>query len=124
MGCGILRRRASARCGPIGGHARARLLKRARRRADVRTVSRGRQRPSHWGASHRLPAAPGELGISRREIQVLYLISQGLANYEIAGQLHVSEETVKSHVRNLLRKLGANGRAHAVAIGFRRGLIR
>jgi DNA-binding NarL/FixJ family response regulator len=58
-----------------------------------------------------------------REIEVLQLISDGLVNREIGHRLYLSEETVKSHVRHLLAKLQARSRAHAVAIGFRRGLI-
>jgi len=58
-----------------------------------------------------------------REIEVLQLISDGLVNREIGGRLYLSEETVKSHVRHLLAKLHARSRAHAVAVGFRRGLI-
>ena len=58
-----------------------------------------------------------------REIEVLQLISDGLVNREIGDRLFLSEETVKSHVRHLLAKLQARSRAHAVAIGFRRGLI-
>ena len=57
-----------------------------------------------------------------REIEVLQLISDGLVNREIGQRLFLSEETVKSHVRHLLAKLQARSRAHAVAIGFRRGL--
>jgi DNA-binding NarL/FixJ family response regulator len=58
-----------------------------------------------------------------REIEVLQLISDGLVNREIGERLFLSEETVKSHVRHLLAKLQARSRAHAVAAGFRRGLI-
>src|SRR6185436_15680583 len=58
-----------------------------------------------------------------REIEVLQLISEGLVNREIGVRLFLSEETVKSHVRHLLAKLQARSRAHAVAVGFRRGLI-
>jgi DNA-binding NarL/FixJ family response regulator len=58
-----------------------------------------------------------------REVQVLQLISDGLVNREIGQHLFLSEETVKSHVRHLLAKLQARSRAHAVAVGFRRGLI-
>ena len=47
----------------------------------------------------------------------------GLVNREIGQRLFLSEETVKSHVRHLLAKLQARSRAHAVSIGFRRGLI-
>jgi DNA-binding NarL/FixJ family response regulator len=60
---------------------------------------------------------------SAREIEVLQLISDGLVNREIGVRLFLSEETVKSHVRHLLAKLQARSRAHAVAVGFRRGLI-
>jgi DNA-binding NarL/FixJ family response regulator len=58
-----------------------------------------------------------------REVEVLQLISDGLVNREIGERLFLSEETVKSHVRHLLAKLQARSRAHAVAVGFRRGLI-
>ncbi len=58
-----------------------------------------------------------------REIEVLQLISEGLVNRDIGKLLFLSEETVKSHVRHLLAKLQARSRAHAVAVGFRRGLL-
>ena len=58
-----------------------------------------------------------------REVEVLQLISEGLVNREIGHRLFLSEETVKSHVRHLLAKLQARSRAHAVAVGFRRGII-
>lgn len=58
-----------------------------------------------------------------REVEVLQLISDGLVNREIGTRLFLSEETVKSHVRHLLAKLQARSRAHAVAVGFRRGII-
>ena len=58
-----------------------------------------------------------------REIEVLQLISEGLVNREIGKSLFLSEETVKSHVRHLLAKLQARSRAHAAAVGFRRGLL-
>jgi len=60
---------------------------------------------------------------TQREIEVLQLISEGLVNREIGQRLFLSEETVKSHVRHLLAKLQARSRAHAVAVGFRRGII-
>ena len=58
-----------------------------------------------------------------REVEVLQLISDGLVNREIGQRLFLSEETVKSHVRHLLAKLQSRSRAHAVAVGFRRGII-
>jgi DNA-binding NarL/FixJ family response regulator len=61
--------------------------------------------------------------LSSREISVLRLIASGNANKQIADQLSISEETVKSHVTNILSKLGANDRTHAVTIGLKRGII-
>ena len=71
------------------------------------------------------PPASREVGQepTAREIEVLQLVSDGLVNREIGERLFLSEETVKSHVRHLLAKLQARSRAHAVAVGFRRGLI-
>ena len=58
-----------------------------------------------------------------RETQVLRLLASGAGNKEIADLLHVSTETVKSHLANIYRKLGAEGRAHAVAVALRLGLL-
>jgi DNA-binding NarL/FixJ family response regulator len=69
------------------------------------------------------PARQFEQEPTMREIEVLQLISDGLVNREIGQRLFLSEETVKSHVRHLLAKLQARSRAHAVAVGFRRGII-
>jgi DNA-binding NarL/FixJ family response regulator len=69
------------------------------------------------------PARELEQEPTARELEVLQLISDGLVNREIGVRLFLSEETVKSHVRHLLAKLQARSRAHAVAVGFRRGLI-
>jgi DNA-binding NarL/FixJ family response regulator len=57
------------------------------------------------------------------EIAVLRLIVQGNANKQIADQLSISEETVKSRVKIILSKLGANDRTHAAMIGLKRGII-
>jgi DNA-binding NarL/FixJ family response regulator len=61
--------------------------------------------------------------LSERELQVLGLISQGKSNKEIAGLLFISEDTVKMHVKNILRKLCANDRTQAVVIAIQRGLL-
>jgi DNA-binding NarL/FixJ family response regulator len=61
--------------------------------------------------------------LSGREIEVLHLISGGNANKEIAARLSITEETVKGHVKNILAKLDANDRTHAVTIGLKRGII-
>ena len=57
------------------------------------------------------------------EISVLRLIADGNANKQIADQLCVSEDTIKSRVKNILSKLGANDRTHAVTIALKRGII-
>jgi DNA-binding NarL/FixJ family response regulator len=54
---------------------------------------------------------------------VLRLIAAGNGNKEIAAQLKLSEETVKSHVKNILVKLGVNDRTHAVTVALKRGII-
>jgi DNA-binding NarL/FixJ family response regulator len=61
--------------------------------------------------------------LSAREIEVLRLISGGNANKVIAAQLSITEETVKGHIKNILAKLDANDRTHAVTIGLKRGII-
>jgi len=61
--------------------------------------------------------------LTAKEIEVLRLIAAGNANKEIAAQLSITEETVKSRVKNILDKLGANDRTHAVSIGLKRGII-
>lgn len=61
--------------------------------------------------------------LSLREIDVLRLVAAGRSNRRIADQLSISVATVKSHVTNIFAKLGANDRAHAVAIGLTRGIF-
>ncbi len=61
--------------------------------------------------------------LSRREYQVLQLISDGMENQAIAKALFVSVETIRTHVKNILRKLHARDRAHAVAVAFRLGVL-
>jgi DNA-binding NarL/FixJ family response regulator len=70
-----------------------------------------------------LPISEVEETPSKRELEVLKLVADGLFNHEIAAHLFVSEETIKTHMHHLLGKLGARSRAHAIAIAMRRGLI-
>ncbi|WP_433529880.1 response regulator transcription factor [Micromonospora sp. CA-263727] len=71
------------------------------------------------------PARPerSAIGLTERELQVLLGMAEGKSNAEIGRELFVSEDTVKTHARRLFRKLGARDRAHAVAAGFRAGLV-
>ena len=62
--------------------------------------------------------------LTPREAEVLTLVAQGLANKEIATRLGKAEGTVKIHVQNILAKLNATDRTHAVTIATRRGIIR
>ena len=66
---------------------------------------------------------PPEGPLSAREREVLQMLADGLSNREASERLVVSAETVKTHVKNILVKLKADGRAQAVAIGIRQGLI-
>jgi DNA-binding NarL/FixJ family response regulator len=65
----------------------------------------------------------GDDALTPREIDVLRLIAAGHANKEIATQLSITEETVKSRVENILTKLRANDRTHAAMTGLKRGII-
>ena len=65
----------------------------------------------------------GEEDLSPRELQVLQLIRDGCKNKQIADQLSISENTVNFHIKNIVDKLGANDRTHAVTIALRRGLL-
>jgi DNA-binding NarL/FixJ family response regulator len=61
--------------------------------------------------------------LTHREVDVLRLIAAGNSNKQIADVLSMSQDTIKGYVRNILTKLGANDRTHAVTIGLKRGII-
>ena len=105
--------------------ARAYLLKNLLHRellATIRTVHAGHKTMSPSIAAE-LAEQTGEDALTARETDVLKLIAAGNANKEIAAQLSITEDTVKSRVKNILAKLRANDRTHAVTIGLRRGII-
>jgi DNA-binding NarL/FixJ family response regulator len=64
-----------------------------------------------------------ETALTDREVEVLGLISHGKSNKLIAYNLSINEETAKTHVKNILAKLHANDRTHAVTLALRRGII-
>jgi DNA-binding NarL/FixJ family response regulator len=65
----------------------------------------------------------GDEGLTPREVQVLQLVAQGNRNKQIAGLLSIADETVRMHMKNILSKLGANDRTHAVTIALTRGFF-
>jgi len=100
----------------LKGHVHRELLE------TIRAVHAGQKRiPPEIATELAEHAADDEL--TSREIDVLRLIAAGNSNKLIADQLSIGEATVKSHVTNILSKLGANDRAHAVTIGLKRGII-
>jgi DNA-binding NarL/FixJ family response regulator len=88
----------------------------------IRAVHAGQKRLSSEAAAEIAEHATDD-ALTPRETDVLRLIAAGNANKEIAAQLGLTEETVKSHVKNILVKLGVNDRTHAVTMGLKRGII-
>ncbi len=105
--------------------ARAYLLKGLLRKELLETI-----RAVHAGQKRISPDVAVELAdhalddaLTSREIDVLRLIAGGHANKLVADQLSITEDTVKGHVKNILSKLGASDRTHAVTIALKRGII-
>jgi DNA-binding NarL/FixJ family response regulator len=105
--------------------ARAYLLKSLLHRELLDTI-----RAVHAGQKRIPPEIAAELAdhaaddsLTPREIEVLRLIAAGNANKIVADRLSITEETVKAHVKNILSKLDANDRTHAVTIALKRGII-
>jgi len=88
----------------------------------IRAVHAGRKALSPE-ASYEIAEHAMDDALTPAEINVLRLIAAGNANKQIADQLSITEETVKSRVKNILSKLGANDRTQAAMIGLKRGII-
>ena len=108
--------KAGARAYLLKGNVNKELL------TTIRAVYQGQKRISAEIASD-LAEHTGEDELTEREMEVLRLVAAGNANKEIAAQLTLAEDTVKRHVTNILAKLQANDRTHAVTIGLKRGII-
>ncbi len=105
--------------------ARAYLLKGLLRKELLETI-----RAVHAGEKRITPEIASQLAehavddtLTLREVDVLRLLAGGNANKLIADQLSITEDTVKGHVKNILSKLGANDRTHAVTIALKRGIV-
>jgi len=108
--------KAGARAYLLKGQVSRELLE------TIRTVHAGHKRiPPEVAA--KIAEHSGEEDLTSREIDVLRLIATGNSNKEIASQLCIAEETVKSHVTNILTKLAASDRTHAVTTALKRGII-
>lgn len=88
----------------------------------IRAVNRGQKRVPVEVASEMAEYSGGD-SLTPREIGVLELVAAGNSNKIIADRLEITEDTVKSHIRSILTKLGANDRTHAVTIALRRGFL-
>ena len=64
-----------------------------------------------------------DASLTHREVEVLQLVAAGCANKVISATLDINQETTKTHIRNILAKLGARDRTHAVSLGLKRGII-
>jgi DNA-binding NarL/FixJ family response regulator len=101
------------------------LLKSALRKELLNTI-----RAVHAGGKSICPEVATEVAkhilddvLSEREIQVLKRVAGGTANRVIGSELGLTEATVKSHLKSIMLKLGANDRTHAVVIGIKRGIL-
>jgi DNA-binding NarL/FixJ family response regulator len=90
--------------------------------AVIRSVHSGKKHVPPEVAA-RLAEHLGDDDLTARELEVLRLIRDGYRNKQIADQLTISETTVNFHIKNLVDKLGANDRTHAVTIAVRRGFL-
>jgi DNA-binding NarL/FixJ family response regulator len=109
----------------IKAGARAYLLKNSLHKElldTIRAVHAGRKSLSPE-VSFELAEHAAEETLSPAEVRVLHLIADGNTNKQIATQLSLTEDAVKGQVRNILSKLGANDRTHAVTIALKRGFL-
>ncbi|HYP08350.1 MAG TPA: response regulator transcription factor [Bryobacteraceae bacterium] len=106
--------------------ARAYLLKGVPRKEvidTIRAVHAGQKRLSAEIAAEIAEHATDDV-LTGREIDVLRLVALGHANKDVAAHLYIAEDTVKGYLKNVMAKLGARDRTHAVTIALKRGIIK
>jgi DNA-binding NarL/FixJ family response regulator len=108
--------KAGARAYLMKGELRKQLLE------TIRAVHAGQKRLSSEVAAE-IAEHVTDSSLTPREIDVLRLVAAGNANKDIGARLSLTEVTIKSHMKNILAKLGANDRTHAVTIALKRGII-
>ncbi|PZM08050.1 response regulator [Rhizobium tubonense] len=109
----------------ISAGAQAYLLKSSVRTElpdTIRAVHRG-QKHIHAKVAQNLAQHASDDVLTPREVDVLSLIARGNSNRAVGNSLSITEETVKGYVKNILSKLGAKDRTHAVALALKRGII-
>ncbi|KAB7771140.1 response regulator [Xanthomonas maliensis] len=102
------------------------LLKSALRRElvdTIRDVGRGQRRHVPSAVAENIAAHVLDDALSARETEVLALVADGRSNKQVGHALAISEETVKAHMKNILAKLAARDRTHAVTVALRRGIL-
>ena len=100
-----------------------------RRRAEISSVPIENGDDCHAVFGVVIPGKPRDRSpratqLTSRQDQVLQLLGEGASTEQIAAMLHVSKETVRNHIRHILRALGAHSRLEAVALAHRQGLLR
>ena len=108
--------KAGARAYLLKGMLRKELLE------TIRAVHAGQKRLSSEVAAE-IAEHVTDSSLTPREIDVLRLVAAGNANKEVGARLSLTEVTIKSHMKNILAKLGANDRTHAVTIALKRGIF-
>jgi DNA-binding NarL/FixJ family response regulator len=108
--------KAGAKAYILKNHVRKDLLE------TIRAVHAGSKR-IHPEVAAEIAAHAADDQLSAREIEVLSLVSNGKSNKLVANQLSITEETVKAHMKNILSKLEAKDRTHAVTVALKRGII-
>jgi two-component system NarL family response regulator len=91
--------------------------------AAIRAAHKGERVRMSDAVANQLAARVSYGQLSDREIEVLQAVARGLGNKEIATQLDISPSTVKNHLNNIMAKLDASDRTHAVTIAVQRGII-